>query len=113
MAAGPAAVGFNLRTTKVIIRPNTTSNHLSGLSFRYPFLIQNRVIDDRATVRGVDDVDFAVAGLDSERVGVVEIPDGEVAAMPPGLVAIGRERDSERRSVIHAIVVDQDKVAVL
>ena len=63
--------------------------------------------------RRVDQVDLAVLALDHVRIRERVLARGDVAAIGIRLVLVGRNGHGQRRAIVHAVVVDQQQVAVL
>src|SRR5262245_56940195 len=85
-------------------RPRALPGCASGISGPHPRLVEYCMLDIGAAVRGEDQMDLAVPGLDRERIGVVVRPHSEVVAEGPAPVAVWRQGDGERRAVVHVVV---------
>ena len=75
-------------------------------------LVEDDVHNGRSAVRGVDDVDPAVAGL--KGIGICEgiVAAGNVAPIGIGLVVVGGDSHGQRRAIVHVIVVNKQQMAV-
>ncbi len=77
----------------------------------HPILIEDRVVDNRATVRSEHHVNPAVAALKRDRIAVIVVILAQVAAHGPGTVQIERERSRQGRPAVRAVIIDQQQPA--